>query len=257
LVLERVLAEVKKVDEELARINRAKTEFLSMASHQLRTPLTTIKWYAAILTGSGGLRRLTPKQRRALYHMRQANERMIELMNILLNLSRLEMGTLKVQRERTDLVRVIKQAIEEVRVLTKKKGVRLSAAAFQKISTARTDPNLLSIIINNLLTNAINYTPKGGLVAVNLQSAKKSAIIKVTDTGYGIPKNEQHRIFEKFYRASNVREREPAGTGLGLYLTQQLAEMLKVEVGFSSTVGKGSVFWVKIPKHYGKSHSRS
>lgn len=246
-VLERVLTEVKKVDEELARVNHAKTEFLSMASHQLRTPLTTIKWYAAILAKAGGLKRLTPKQRRALYHMRQANERMIELMNILLNLSRLEMGTLKIQPERANLSAFAKKCLEEVKALAAKRGVRIQAAALPKNLTARIDPNLLNIIVNNLLANAINYTPKGGLVALNLQRSKKFAIMKVTDTGYGIPKAEQGRIFEKFYRASNVREKEPAGTGLGLYLTKRLAEMLKAQVGFTSTEGKGSEFWVKIP----------
>lgn len=245
-VLERVLEDVKKVDEELARLNHAKSEFISMASHQLRTPLTAIKWYTKILSNSG-IKKLNPVQLRAYHQIVSANERMIELVNSLLNVSRLEMGTLAIEPQKIELGTTIKNALRDIWPLAMERKIKLTAGPFAKI-TATLDPKFLDIIISNLASNAVRYTPPGGKVNIALSTNGKSAIIKVADTGLGIPKNEQSQIFSKFFRATNILEKEPQGTGLGLYLTKSIVEMLGGKISFSSLKNKGTTFIVTLPR---------
>lgn len=252
IVLEHVLEDVKKVDEELARLNRAKSEFISMASHQLRTPLTAIKWYGKILSNSG-IKRLTPVQLRAYHQIISANERMIELVNALLNVSRIEMGTLAIEPREIEIGKIIENALKDIWPLAVEKGVKLIAGPFPKI-TATLDPKFLEIIINNLATNAVRYTPEDGQVNLSLSSNNKYVIIKVADTGLGIPKNEQSKIFSKFFRASNVIDEEPQGTGLGLYITKSVVEMLGGKISFSSQENKGTVFTISLPRTGLKTH---
>lgn len=251
LVVERVLTDVKAVDEKLATLNRVKSEFVSMASHQLRTPLTAIKWYAKLLK-KDGLTALTPTQRRALHHMASANEKMIELVNDLLNVSRIEMGTLAVAREKIDLKLFVKEMIDEVGPLAAERRVTIrfvgGAAVFE------TDKKLLEIIINNLLTNAIRYTPSRGTVAVTALDKGKVVEVTVSDTGFGIPPEDQARIFSKFFRASNIVSKVPEGTGLGLFITKSIAQKLGGDVRFSSILNKGTNFIVTLPKYAKNSH---
>jgi len=246
MVLERVLDDVKKVDAELARLNRAKSDFISMASHQLRTPLTAIKWYTRILTNAG-LEKFTPTQKRAFTQIQSANERMVDLVSALLNVSRIEMGTLAIEPKPIDFKKLLARAVDEVRPFAQEHGVALKGEALTSI-LATADANLANIILNNLLTNAIRYTPKGGHVTARLAQRKGRVIISVSDNGYGIPKKEQARLFDKFFRASNILDKEPQGTGLGLYITKSIAEELGGKLSFTSQENKGSTFTVSLPK---------
>ena len=245
LVLERVLEDVKRVDEELARLNRAKSEFISMASHQLRTPLTAIKWYGGILRKQ--LTGKTPAAQRAINHIMNANAHMLDLVSALLNVSRVEMGTLAVEPKEIELAGETKTAMDEVRPLAKERGISLFFENPAQIK-ATLDPKLFNMILNNALTNAIRYTPSGGRVTVKLATQRGRVILAIRDTGYGIPKAEQKHVFEKFFRASNVREREPQGTGLGLYLTRAVVETLGGTIRFESAENKGTLITVSLPK---------
>lgn len=251
LVVERVLADVKTVDEKLATLNRVKSEFISMASHQLRTPLTAIKWYAKLLK-KDGLTALTQTQRRALHHMASANEKMIELVNDLLNVSRIEMGTLAMAREKIELKSFLKKMIDDVRPLAAERRVALRAVGSNV--ALETDKKLLEIIINNLLTNAIRYTPPRGTVKITALDKKKVVSVTVSDTGFGIPLEDQPRIFSKFFRASNIVSKVPEGTGLGLFITKSIAQKLGGDVRFTSTLNKGTNFIVTLPKYAKNSH---
>lgn len=244
-VLEHVLEDVKKVDEELSRLNHAKSEFISMASHQLRTPLTAIKWYAKILS-NGGVKKLSPTQLRAYHQIVSANERMIELVNALLNVSRIEMGTLAVEPAKVDAASIIEHATQDIRAFALERGVHFKVKSTPNI-TLITDEKLLNIVITNLLSNAVRYTPKGGTVSLQLAQIGGRVTLEVKDTGYGIPKKDHPLIFSKFFRASNILDKEPQGTGLGLYLTKSIVGMLKGKITFASRVGKGTTFIVSLP----------
>ncbi len=246
MILERVLEDVKKVDAELARLNRAKSEFISMASHQLRTPLTAIKWHSKIIENAGK-RKFTPSQRRAFSQIVNANERMIELINALLNVSRIEMGALGIEPKTVLVNEEIMASLKVCKTVARERKVNLTHEKLPEV-VAQLDPHLLGIILNNLLVNAIRYTPAGGKVAVALAKQGNYATISISDTGYGIPKAEQKQIFDKFFRASNAVERESTGTGLGLYLTKTLTEMLGGRIAFTSQEGKGSTFKVALPR---------
>lgn len=251
-VLERVLEDVKRIDEELAALNRAKSEFISMASHQLRTPLTAVKWYARILSNHG-IKKLSPTQLRAYHHIVSANEHMIELVNALLNVSRIEMGTLAIEPVRSSLTHIIAQALDEARPLALQRGVHLTHGTLPKAELV-VDPKLLQVVLSNLISNAVRYTPRGGKVSVDLAAKGTYVTIAVKDTGYGIPKREQAKVFTKFFRGSNVQEKEPQGTGLGLYLTKAVVERMGGKINFTSREGKGTTFSVSLPRSGVKPH---
>ena len=232
-------------------IDRMKTEFVSLASHQLRTPLTSMNWYLEILMG-GDDGTLNKAQMAHLKEVYQSSKGMLKLIEDLLNISRVESGRLKVEPKRTNLVRFIQGVIEEVRPLGKEKRC---AIFFKKPAgkppSVLIDPTLLRQVIHNFLTNAIRYSKKTDCrISVSLFERGGNYIVSVKDNGIGIPKNEQQRIFERFYRAANAIESMSEGSsGLGLYIAKLLIDMIGGKIWFESKgVGKGSTFYVSIPK---------
>ncbi len=226
-------------------ISRSKTEFVSIASHQLRTPLSTIKWYAEMLLDEE-IGKLNVNQERYLQQVFDSNKRMIDLVNALLNVSRIDMGELAISPELFSIGKLIESVSADLRLVAKKKHLHL-VKELEKIPDISADPTLVRIIIQNLLANAFTYTPKGGTVTVRLKSEKKSALVSVTDTGCGIPKKNQASIFKKFFRADNARVIEPAGNGLGLYLTKAVVERMGGEIWFESEENVGTTFSVRLP----------
>lgn len=229
-------------------IDKAKTEFVSLASHQLRTPLTTVSWYSEMLL-AGDVGKLTPDQNKYLEEIYKGNKRMIALVNTLLNVSRLELGTSLVEPEPTDIIALAKNVVVEQKLKIEEKKLIIT----QKFSTAvpifSADPKLLRMVFQNLLTNAINYTPEGGKITIEIAlSAERSKIlIKISDTGYGIPENQQDKIFTKLFRADNVRDKDTEGTGLGLYIVKSIIEDSKGKIWFESEENKGTTFFITLP----------
>lgn len=226
-------------------MDRMKTEFVSLASHQLRTPLTTVKWQIDFLRTSKKLK-VEGEVLSYLEKIYHGNERMIELVNTLLNVSRIETGTLQVKPEDTDIIKLCEDVIEEVRPSLEAKHIRLEKT-FAQTCVVRTDPNLLRIVIQNLLTNAVRYTPDAGEVRVKAASEGDAARIVIADTGCGIPREAQSHIFTKMYRAENAAKMVAQGTGLGLYMSRAFIETLGGTVSFVSEEGKGTTFTVTIP----------
>lgn len=245
-VLERVIVDVERFDRELKRLNAAKSEFISMASHQLRTPLTAIKWYANLFSHAG-LGALSPSQRRTFRQIAETNQRMIDLVNALLNVSRLEVGTLAIEPKPTRLDGMLRELIRELAPLSLAHRVAVRVKALPAI-TLRVDQRLLGEAVMNLLTNAVRYTPPGGRVSVELGYKGPHVVISVTDTGYGIPEKDRKLLFSKFFRASNVQQKEPHGTGLGLHITKAVVEAMGGTIGFVSEENKGSTFWITLPR---------
>jgi PAS domain S-box-containing protein len=237
--IERDITKEKQVDQ-------AKTEFVSLASHQLRTPLTAIGWYTEmLLNGDGG--KLTKEQNTFLKEISHGNSRMVDLVNALLNVSRLELGTFSVEPEKTDIETIAKSLFKELGPDIHKKQLKIRATYGKNIPKIMADPKLLRIVIQNLLSNAVKYTPAKGSVSLTLRKAKKKIQLEVADTGYGIPKSQQNRIFEKLFRADNVRVMETEGTGLGLYLVKSILDSTGGSISFVSTEGKGTTFKVTVP----------
>ncbi len=227
-------------------IDQAKTEFVSLASHQLRTPLAAIKWFIEMLL-AGDAGELKKKQKEFVDNIGQSGQRMIELVNSLLDISHLETGKFVLEKEPTNLNKVIKKVAEELKQKLIEKEQVINVSLLPSLPSINTDPKHIGSILTNLITNAIKYSPKGAKINVSLSSQDNQAFIEVRDHGYGIPKEEQSKVFEKFYRGSNIVKISVEGTGLGLYIVKKIAEACGGKIWFESEVGKGSSFWFSLP----------
>ena len=227
-------------------VDKAKTEFVSLASHQLRTPLTAINWYSEMLL-SEDAGKLTEEQKNFLGEIYAGNQRMVELVNALLNVSWIEMGTLAIDPEPTDFAEIAKSVVAELKSEIVAKKLEMVEDYDASLPKVNADPKLVRIVFQNFLTNAVKYTPEGGKIGVAVRKEGEEVLIKVSDTGYGIPKNQQARIFEKLFRADNVREKDASGTGLGLYLVKSIVENSGGGVWFESEENEGTTFFVALP----------
>lgn len=228
-------------------IDKAKTEFVSLASHQLRTPLTTISWYTEMIL-KGDVGKVVPSQKKYLEEIYQGNQRMIELVNTLLDVSRIEQGTFIIESKPTDIIALAESVLNEQKPRIKKKKFTIIKNFSSDVPTFSTDPKLLRIVFQNILTNSLEYSPPGGRIefAISFDN-KKTILIKVSDTGYGIPKNQQDQIFTKLFRADNVREKDSDGTGLGLYIVKSIVENAGGKIWFESQENQGTTFYVALP----------
>ncbi|KKQ40909.1 MAG: PAS/PAC sensor signal transduction histidine kinase [Candidatus Magasanikbacteria bacterium GW2011_GWA2_37_8] len=229
-------------------IDRAKTEFVSLASHQLRTPLTAVNWYSEMLLNrrSG---KLNPVQEKYIETIYDSNLRMINLVNSLLNVSRIEMGTLIIEPERTDIRQIVNSIIVDLGYKIKLKQINLLKRYDKSLPRAvMVDQQIVRIIIQNLLSNAVKYSHDKGNVELYVGVKKNNILIKVVDNGYGITKNQQNQIFTKLFRADNVKQKDTDGTGLGLYIVKSILDEVGGRVWFESIENKGSTFYVTFPK---------
>jgi PAS domain S-box-containing protein len=227
-------------------IDKIKSEFVSIASHQLRTPLTTINWSTEnLLSETSGV--TDPVQQKEIIEIQKASKRMVRLVDAFLNVSRLEMGTVIVEPEKVDIIDAVRITLKELtpKILIKKLIVQETYDP--EISTYSTDPKLLNVILLNLLSNATKYTPSEGKISIKIKRRDSKFQIKISDTGIGIPKNQQKMIFSKLFRADNAQEVDSSGTGLGLYIVKEIVSSLGGEISFVSNVGKGSTFTVSLP----------
>jgi len=230
---------------EQKELERIKTEFLSLASHQLRAPLANLKWYIDFLL-TRRAKDLSSELQGYLLKMYHRNEDMIDLVNTLLNLSRIEMGRVQVQTEDTDIAELARSVLDELEPNAKDKQITLHTELVEDLHLM-TDGRLVRIILQNLLSNALRYTPDGGHVYMRVRQTSHGAVLEVQDSGIGIPPEEQGRIFQKLYRATNAKNMEVNGNGIGLYMCKALTEALGGSISFESRVGKGTTFTVDLP----------
>jgi len=238
----------------LKEIKEMKTEFISIASHQLRTPLTSIKLFMEMLANERD-GTLNKKQKEYVSDVRESTERMISLVNNLLNVSRLEEGKLKIEPRSDDLIYFIKDVIHGVMQLANDKNIEIKYNYPQKeLPPVKIDRTLLHQVVHNLLTNAIKYSPSGqnAVIEVNLKNRKNDYLISVKDSGIGISQEERKRIFEKFFRSDNAVKAHAEGSGLGLYVAKIIIESSGADMWLRSRKGKGTTFYISIP-HEGMS----
>lgn len=226
-------------------MDRAKSEFVLLASHQLRTPLSSLNWYIEMVLEEE-VGKLTPDQKKYLEKISHSSRRMTTLVDALLNVSRIEMGTLSVQPKPIYVQEIAKEVVGEFAALIEQKRLKFKTH-YDDMPVINVDPDLTRIIFENLLSNAIHYTPEKGDVTLTVTKRVSDVLITVADTGYGIPKQEQNKIFTKLFRAENIKEIDTDGTGLGLYIVKAIVELARGKVWFESTENKGSVFYATIP----------
>ena len=234
------------VEEE---IDRMKSEFISLASHQLRTPLSAIKTYSHMLV-DGYMGKITPTQKKALHTIISATNRMNELISTLLNITRIESGSIAATPKVLKVDRVVEEVLKELALMAADKSIATSLKVSGKGSTSiKTDNLILKEILTNLISNGIKYTPEGGRIDVTVKPRLADVLISITDTGWGIPKDVQNQIFSKFFRAHNIVRRETTGTGLGLYLVRGLIDILGGRIWFKSAEQAGTTFTFVLPRN--------
>jgi PAS domain S-box-containing protein len=228
------------------RVEQAKSEFMSLASHQLRTPITIIRW------GMGRLEKrlkdtISPKDLAFFRQSYDAAVRMSGTINTMLQISRIEAGEMTVQKVDVDLCAFIERLADRFRPLAVSKRQTLVCAC-PAGTRVRTDPDLLEQLADNLLSNAVKYTPEKGSVRAEVRPRGDRMEIRVSDTGYGIPKRQHQEIFRKFFRGDNIVTRDTKGTGLGLYMSALIAVLLGGDIDFTSEENKGTAFTVSLPQ---------
>lgn len=230
----------------LKEVEEMKTSFLSVAAHQLRTPLSTIRWYLELLNDptEGKLKK---NQKMFAENAYASLRRMVNLVNRLLAVTRLESGRVPFRPEPTDIAKLTRDIVESLKRKIDAKGLKLGLD-LPALPTVQLDPTLAHEVFVNLLENAIRYTREGGSIRISAADASDEIVWKITDDGIGIPKDQQPKIFEKFFRATNAVDFSGDGNGLGLYLTKFIVTSWGGELRFVSEEGKGTTFTVTVPK---------
>ena len=233
--------------EQEEKINDLKSEFISIAAHQLRAPLSGIKWTFKTLI-DGDLGTMAPVQKEALERAYSVNERLISLVTELLDVSRIEEGKIGYNFKKESLERIVGEVVEEYKLVAQNKNIELSFFSPQSgMPLISLDEERMDLALNNLISNAINYTLSGGRVSVSIESAGKDIMVTVKDTGVGIPKGQTDKLFSKFFRASNVVKMQTPGTGLGLFIVRNIIEKHGGKIWVESEENKGSSFIFTLP----------
>lgn len=233
--------QLKHTNDKLKALDETKDEFISMASHQLRTPLTSVKGYLSmVLEGDAG--ELTEMQKKLLGQAFVSSQRMVFLIADLLNLSRLRTGKFVIETKPTNLAEVVEGEISQLRETAEGRRLKLVFNKPDSFTPLMLDETKIRQVVMNFVDNAIYYTPAGGTIEIKLKETKEAAEFTVHDSGIGVPKSEQHHLFNKFYRAGNARKARPDGTGLGLFMAKKVVVAQQGAILFTSTEGKGSIF---------------
>jgi PAS domain S-box-containing protein len=228
-------------------IDEMKSNFISLASHQLRTPLSSVKTYSHMLL-DGFMGPLTKPQIKALKTIISASNRMNETISTLLNITRIESGSIVVAKKPISISQIIEEVISEHQLAAADKSIVCKAKCPDRSVKVISDSVILKEVLGNLISNAIKYTPPSGTIRVSVSLKNtRTVTIKISDTGMGIPKNSHNDVFSKFFRAENVVKQETSGIGLGLYMVKGLVKELGGDVWFESKEGQGSDFYVSLP----------
>lgn len=245
--LEHLAQELSTANEELKKLDKAKSEFISIASHQLRTPLSIIKGYISMIQ-EGSFGRMTKKLAEPLRRVYLSNERLIKLVNDLLDLSRMEGGRMRYEMKPARFSAIIASVVEEFQQIAQSKGLTLRFKKEKDDPSVRLDEEKMRQVAFNLIDNAMRYTPKGGSITITLTINPYHLLFSVVDTGIGLDKQELNSLFQKFVRSREVARIHTEGVGLGLYVARRIVEDHGGRIWAESAgKGKGSSFFVELP----------
>jgi signal transduction histidine kinase len=237
---------IKMVDQ-ITRLNKMKSEFVSVASHQLRTPLSAIRWETELLLSKFREEIVDSKQRQSIENINTLSERMTRLINDLLDVARIDQGRLIIKKMSVNLETVTAEAIEDVSSMTREKNIEVVFDDRKTPPLVFGDPEKLKMVVENLLGNALKYTTNHGKIEVKIVKKGEFVIFSIKDNGVGIPLEQHGRVFDKFFRSDNVVKYQTEGTGLGLYIAKNIIEQLGGKIWFDSVEGLGSIFSFSVP----------
>ncbi len=247
-----------KKDSAVPQKEEGKDDFVSLSSHALRSPLSVIKWYTEILL-DGDAGPLTEEQRKYLTVIESSNQRAIDLVRSLLNVSRLDLDTFSISPVDMSIADVVEEAIVFLKKDASQKNVTVEKEEKGAIKNIQADKHLCFIILKTLLSNAVAFSPNAGKVVVattliapqekvgDIVTEEESILVTVSDSGIGIPESEKPKIFSKMFRASNVKDTEGSDSGLGLYVVKTIIDRVGGKIWFSSTENVGTTFYVTFP----------
>ncbi|QQS22049.1 GAF domain-containing protein [Candidatus Saccharibacteria bacterium] len=238
--------ELRASNKKLLDMDATKDEFVSMASHQLRTPLTSVKGYISmVLEGDAG--KISPSQRQLLEEAYTSSERMVHLIGDFLNVSRLQTGKFMIDRRQVDIAKIVEQEVDSIRQIAATHNMSIIYKKPQRIPQLYLDEGKLRQVIMNFIDNAIYYSPESTSIVVKLGCEEGNVVLRVIDKGMGVPDDVKDRLFSRFFRADNARKQRPDGTGIGLYLAKKIIDGHHGTLVFESTLGKGSTFGFRLP----------
>jgi signal transduction histidine kinase len=238
--------ELRRSNTKLRHLDEVKDEFMSMASHQLRTPLAGVKGNLSMVL-EGDMGPLLPKQEQVIQQAFTSSDRMSGLVSDFLNVSRIQTGRFMLEKTTVDLRTVTKEEVDRLRSIAATHHMTLQLTVEGQDFVVTADESKLRQVIMNFIDNAIYYSHPDSIVTINLVRTRDAVALTVVDTGIGVPKAEQARLFKKFFRAKNARKQRPDGTGVGLFLAQKVIAAHHGSLLFSSREGKGSTFGFSLP----------
>lgn len=241
----------------VAKVDEAKSEFVYLASHQLKTPLTSINWYTERLKKKA--KNLSDQGKKYLSKINRNSNRMARLVYDLLNVSRVEMGGFAVNPKESDVIKIANEVLEDFKNEIENKKLNIEKDFESDSLNIKIDRNLFELVIYNLLSNAVQYTEEDDKIKLSIKKAKEGTkvdsriidseciLLSVSDTGLGIPKDEENDVFQKFFRSKNAEKKNTTGSGLGLYLVKSIIDQIKGEIWFESKLNEGTTFYVTFP----------
>lgn len=230
--------------------NRLKTEFLSIVSHQLRSPLSIFKWTLDVLERDlKGIAKEASSDENFLQTLRISLDNMVILVNTLLDVSRIEAKTFKIRSEEFDIHVLTKEIVQNFSRYAEASNIKVELLPEPNLPKVFADKERIAIVIRNLLDNAIRYTENSGVASIHIKQDQNAVKWSIEDHGIGIPNEDKDKIFQKFSRASNIKTSSANnhGTGIGLYISREVIKASGGSIGFTSELGKGSVFWFTLP----------
>jgi signal transduction histidine kinase len=238
--------ELRSKNAILTQLDKVKDEFISMASHQLRTPLTSVKGYLSmVIEGDAG--KITPSQKQLLDQAFMSSENMVHLINDFLNVSRIQSGKFVIDKTEVDLSRLVEEEVSGLRPNAAARNMKLVYRKPRKFPLLNIDEGKIRQVVMNFSDNAIYYSHEHSSIVISLGVEGNEVVFTVKDTGIGVPKTEQSKLFAKFYRADNAKVQRPDGTGVGIYLAKKVIDASGGKIIFESTEGKGSTFGFRLP----------
>jgi len=237
---------ITKNFEKLAEISRMKSEFIGVVTHQLRSPLTNLKWTIEFLT-SKDFNGDSVRREEYYSNLKENTRRMVELTDNLLLVSKIEQGAVPFSKKEVSLADIINDLILEFRSFAEASNVKINFDCQKNMPFAYIDPSQIKLVLESLIDNAIKYTKSGGAVKIKLQEKNKKIYFEIKDSGVGIPLKDQKFIFQKFFRSENTFKSQIRGSGLGLYIAKSVIDQAKGQIGFISKEKEGTTFYFYLP----------